>query len=206
MNPAPPPPQPIPPEAPARARNWDALAAVIAALIGLLALLVSGYTAVLQRQQVRAEVWPMLQPAISPSRRTVSLENKGVGPAIVRGLKVYVDDKPRRTWPEVMDALGLQDLRGTPSSTVNGVVMAAGETIQQLSFGEDEAAFRRFYRQYPRIRLQVCYCSTLDECWLLDERTSQVEGRRKEIVACPAPDADAFADNQLQPPAMEASP
>ena len=32
-----------------RARHWDALAAVIAALIGVLALFVSGYTAYLQR-------------------------------------------------------------------------------------------------------------------------------------------------------------
>ena len=36
-----------------RARNWDALAAIIAALIGAFALVVSGYTAYLQRTQVR---------------------------------------------------------------------------------------------------------------------------------------------------------
>ena len=42
-------------------RNWDASAAVIAAFIGLLALLLSAYTAHLQRTQVRAQVWPALQ-------------------------------------------------------------------------------------------------------------------------------------------------
>lgn len=190
-----PPPSPTPP--PPRKPEWDAVAAVIAALIGLLALVVSGYTAVLQRQQVRAEVWPMLQPAISPSRRSVSIENKGVGPAIVRSLKVYVDGQAMRNWPEVMDALGLPDLRDTPTSTVNGVVIAAGETIQQLSFADDEAGFQRFYRQYPRIRLQACYCSTLDECWMFDERESLRAGRRAEIKACPAPGGDEFVDNEL---------
>ena len=45
-----------------RARNWDALAAIIAALIGAFALVVSGYTAYLQRTQVRAQVWPYLMP------------------------------------------------------------------------------------------------------------------------------------------------
>ncbi|MBP6797905.1 MAG: hypothetical protein KA124_07380 [Luteimonas sp.] len=181
------------------------MAAVIAALIGLLALVVSGYTAILQRQQVRAEVWPMLQPAISPSRRTISIENKGVGPAVVRSLKVYVDGHAKRNWQEVMDALGLPDLRDTPSSTVNGIVIAAGETIQQLSFADDEAGFQRFYRQYPRIRLQACYCSTLDECWMLDEREPVGTGRRSEVAACPAVGSDQFVDNELLPPPPEPS-
>lgn len=194
-SPQPGPSAPPPPKKP----EWDAVAAVIAALIGLLALVVSGYTAVLQRQQVRAEVWPMLQPAISPSRRSISIENKGVGPAVVRSLKVYVDGDAKRNWPEVMDALGLSDLRDTPSSTVNGIVIAAGETIQQLAFADDEAAFQRFYREYPRIRLQACYCSTLDECWMLDEREPPRVGRRAEVKACPAPGADEFADNELLP-------
>lgn len=48
--------------------NWDAVAAIIAAFIGLLALLVGGYTAYIQRQGVqteitgvRAQVWPYLE-------------------------------------------------------------------------------------------------------------------------------------------------
>src|SRR5207249_10979872 len=35
--------------------------AVIATLVGFLALCVSGYTAYMQRQQVRAAVWPILE-------------------------------------------------------------------------------------------------------------------------------------------------
>ena len=34
---------------------------VIATIVGLLALCVSGYTAYMQRQQVRAAVWPILE-------------------------------------------------------------------------------------------------------------------------------------------------
>jgi hypothetical protein len=39
---------------------------VIAAGIGLLALLVAGYTAYLQRQQVRAQVWPRVEVMRKP--------------------------------------------------------------------------------------------------------------------------------------------
>src|SRR3569832_1502017 len=88
-------------------RDWDAFAAVIAALIGLLALCVSGYTAYLQRQQVRAQVWPYLEPGMSGNKRELIVFNKGVGPAIVEGVQVFVDGKPQHNWSEVFSALGL---------------------------------------------------------------------------------------------------
>jgi len=179
-------------------KDWNALAAVIAALIGLLALCVSGYTAWLQRQQVRAEVWPYLQPGISPSQRQATLSNKGVGPATVRRAKVFVDGKPRHSWPEVFDALGLRDLRDTPVSTINGVVISPDESIQQVSL-RDQDAFARFYAQYPRIQMALCYCSALDECWTYDEREQRVEARRQAVAVCPAVDADEFVDNRLLP-------
>lgn len=177
-------------------RDWNALAAVIAALIGLLALTVSGYTAWLQRQQVRAEVWPYLQTGISPSQQMMSLENKGVGPAMIRSVKLYVDRKPRRSWPEAFDAMGLPDLREQSPSTINGVVLAPGDVIQQMAF-RDTDDFARFYRQYPRIDLEICYCSALEECWLYDERSSDRGRRRVPVAQCPAADADEFIDNQL---------
>ena len=46
---------PTPEPAPKKRTEWNAVAAIIAALIGLLALGVSGYTAMLQREQVRAD-------------------------------------------------------------------------------------------------------------------------------------------------------
>lgn len=187
---------PHPPEPRGPRRDWNALAAVIAALIGLLALTVSGYTAWLQRQQVRAEVWPYLQPGISPSQQVMSLENKGVGPAIIRGVQLFVDGRPQRNWPETFDALGLHDLRNQPPSTINGVVLAPGDVIQQMGI-KDPARFTRFYAQYDRIQLLICYCSALDECWRYDERNED-RGRRREAVAqCPGPRADEFIDNRL---------
>lgn len=181
--------------APSR-RDWNAMAAVIAALIGLLALAVSGYTAMLQRQQVRAEVWPYLQTGISPSQRMLSLENKGVGPAMIRGVEIYVDGRVQRDWPGVFTALGLPDLAGTPYSTINGVVLAAGDRVQQLSF-KDTDAFVRFYAQYPRIQMRLCYCSALQECWQFDERRPDRGRERQLIDRCPAPGPDEFVDNRL---------
>jgi len=179
-------------------RDWNAVAAVIAALIGLLALAVSGYTAWLQRQQVRAEVWPYLQPGISPSQRNMNLSNKGVGPASVQRVTLYVDGRPQRDWPHAFDALGLPELRDTPASTINGIVVSPGESIQQITLN-DAGAFARFYRQYPRIQLRLCYCSALSECWIYDERERSAATRRHAVAACPATGADEFIDNRLRP-------
>ena len=190
---------PTGPDAPGPApvrRDWNAAAAIIAALIGLLALLVSGYTAMLQRQQVRAEVWPYLQSGISPSQRTLSMENKGVGPAMVRGIEIYVDGRPQRDWQAVFTALGLPELANTPYSTLNGVVLAAGDRVQQLSF-KDADAFVRFYAQYPRIQINLCYCSALQECWQYDERLADRGRDREPVDRCPAPGPNEFVDNRL---------
>jgi hypothetical protein len=194
--------------APKQHTQWDAVAAVIAALIGLLALGVSGYTAMLQREQVRAEVWPYLQPAVTIEQDSlaISIENKGVGPALVGGLRIYVDGQPQRSWPDVFDALGLSDLRDTRASTVNGTVIAQGETVQQLGF-HDAADFQRVLGQYPRMTMALCYCSTLGDCWLQDGRERRPGQRRALVSACPARGPDELLDNELPPaPRMDPTP
>src|SRR5690348_5638766 len=137
-------------------RHWDGVAAVIAALVGLLALTVSGYTAYLQRQQVRAQVWPYLEPGMSGSKREVVLFNKGVGPAIIHSVKILVDGKPQRNWSAVFSALGIDYDHHIPYSTINGVVISANDHIDQLLFPTAED-FNRYARQIKRVELKLCY-------------------------------------------------
>jgi len=77
-----------------RRGNRDGGAALIAAMIGVLALFVSGYTAYIQRQQVRAQVWPYLLVSNYDTEFSIKVLNKGVGPAIVQSVQVWVDGKP----------------------------------------------------------------------------------------------------------------
>ena len=178
-----------------RTRDWSGLSAVIAALVGLLALCVSGYTAWLQRQQIRAQVWPYLEPAVSGSQHEAVLINKGIGPAIVHHMQVSVDGKLQKNWHEVFAALGLSP--ETPTSTVSGVVVAAGERIRQLVFASQED-FKAFRTQYPRLSMRICYCSTLNECWLLDQAEQNLSNPRREVAECPAASPDDFIDNQTK--------
>jgi len=182
------------PTTPPRARNWDALAAVLAAGIGFLALLVSGYTAWIQRQQVRAQVWPYLLVGNYDPEHVVGVLNKGVGPAIVGSIQVFVDGKPKRSWSQVFQALGLPSDDLT-ISTVSGNVISAGERVVAIKVA-DEAAYQNFRRELgERFGVEICYCSTLGECWIYSDRTQGERESNKPVDRCPrVPEAEKFDD------------
>ena len=184
-------------------RDWNALAAVIAALIGLLALCVSGYTAYLQRQQVRAQVWPYLEPGMSGSKHEMILFNKGVGPAIMRSVQVLVDGKPQRNWKAVFKALGLDYDHHIPYSTINGVVIPGNDHIDQLVFPTPED-FNRFTAQAKRLNLELCYCSSLGDCWYYDDTIAVPSEQHRAADQCPAPGDNDFLDNESAEPASPA--
>src|SRR5438477_11816638 len=102
--------------------------AVIATLVGVCALCVSGYTAYMQRQQVRAAVWPILEFYSSNAPDIhFTLANKGVGPAIIRTVIVKVDGQPVKNWYEVLDKPVGPGQHPGSESDMSGRVFAAGE-------------------------------------------------------------------------------
>lgn len=157
------------PEKPRRARNWDALAAILAALIGFLALVVSGYTAYVERQQVRAQVWPYLLAGNDDGSQSIYVYNKGVGPAIVKTAQIFVDGKPQTDWMHALAALGLPD-PDYLQSTLNPNVISPGEQVRIIKI-PDENRWQSFRSAaQARMTLDICFCSTLDECWIYSDR------------------------------------
>ena len=180
-----------PADVPRRRREWDGVAAIIAALVGLLALCVSGYTALLQRQQIRAQVWPYLETATSRSELDATIVNKGPGPAIIHSVQFYVDDHPQTDWAAVFAAAGLNFGHRIPFSTVHGRVISSGEKIKQLAFPTEED-FTAFVKQGEHIKMRFCYCSALNECWQYDEREKKLSDLVRETNQCPAESKDDF--------------
>jgi hypothetical protein len=186
--------QEMPVEPQRHGRNWDAVTAIVAVMIGVLALLISGYTAYIQRQQVRAEVWPRLLLASFTSENALKLLNKGVGPAIVRSVRIAVDDRPQRDWKAVRAALGLAPapLR---TSTIGDYVVSADEEVPVLVF--DDAERLREFRDAARTRvtLDICYCSTLGDCWTYLDRMSEARPTVTPVAVCPIlSDAERFEE------------
>jgi len=173
-----------------RKHRWDAIGVVIASLVGLLALLVSGYTAYIQRQQVRAQVWPHLTrgyvqpPGSGDAEYKLVIFNKGVGPAIVRNVQVLVEGKPQTTWKQVFGALGLATEK-LGYSSLDGNVLSAGESLPILIF-KDAPALSKFRRAFVRhAKMRICYCSTLGECWMFADREPRGASDVRPMAECP---------------------
>ncbi|MEO8460438.1 MAG: hypothetical protein ABI451_07910 [Dokdonella sp.] len=179
-------------------RQWDGVAAVIAALVGLLALVVSAYTADVQRQQVRAQVWTRLFFGNSDVDRTLMVMNKGVGPASIQSVRVYVDGKVQADWKHIYAALGLPMPEQRVDSTLNGIVVAPNERINFVQFErpDDWAAFKA---KAGRVKLRVCYCSVLDECLVFDERAvhfghGAISSQVTPITRCDRIETEEFSE------------
>ncbi|TKR33949.1 hypothetical protein FCE95_06675 [Luteimonas gilva] len=175
-------------------RRWDAFGMIVASCIGLLALLVSGYTAYVQRQQVRAQVWPHATIAYQDQDRRVSIFNKGVGPAKLETVRITVDGKPYRNWAAVLSALGLSGAE-YGHSTLSETVLSPGESLAVLIF-KDPSIYARFRRgMNARGRMDFCYCSTLEECWVFEDRRAPVKPVVRPVAQCPWQTAtEAFTD------------
>jgi hypothetical protein len=176
---------------PKRKRDWAAYSAVIATLVGLLALGVSAYTAMLQQQQVRAQVWPRLQLMTSGSLQEVLVMNKGVGPAVIRSVRITIDGVVQQDWKALEKTLGV-----TPAdyvqSTVNGTVISGGERYVMAHF-PDRQVWERLRPQLQRMTRRMCYCSTLEECWVVD---TAVRGANEyePVDRCERIEAEEFND------------
>lgn len=177
--------------APPRRRDWAAYSAVVATLVGLLALCVSAYTAMLQQQQVRAQVWPRLQLMSSGSLQEVLVMNKGVGPAVIQSVRVSVDGVVQRDWKMLQQTLGV-----TPAeyvqSTVNGTVISGGERYVMAHF-PDRQVWERIRPQLQKLQRRMCYCSTLDECWVVGTSLSGAN-EYQSVARCESNVAEEFND------------
>lgn len=187
--------------------RYDAL---IATIIATLAVAVSAYTAWLQRQQVRAQVWPVLEyGSWNEPELKLWLANKGVGPAFIRHAIVTVDDNPVADWKAMMQKLLGPGRYSFTSDSIRNRVLSAGENLalltphfdssrQELVARFDKEPFRvgaelaaTFDKERSRVGVEICYCSTLGECWTLFAPAHQ-PSRIGESDKCPAPSASTF--------------
>ena len=175
--------------------------AAVATFIGVLALVVSAYTAYMQRQQVRAQVLPILQFGTSNAPQfDVELDNKGVGPALIKHVVVTVDGEAVPDWSAVLNKLLGPGKRNFTESDVGELILAPNETVHMLtpfdpegkpltpSSGSDGA---KFNEGRLHIAVEICYCSTLGDCWLLTSGP-RISPTREEVRRCPAKSQRTF--------------
>lgn len=159
----------------------DLLVAISAVIISVVSLFVAQRADRTQERLLAASTWPYVEFSTSnflENRRLVALtlRNSGVGPARIRWMTVDYRAKAiannHALLLECCDAAPPHALSKTLlSSTVTHTVLVPHESVNFLEVtpnAQDRVAFESINKERNNIHVRVCYCSVLDECWLLD--------------------------------------
>lgn len=154
---------------PSRINNYATVGAVI---LSVVAIAVSLLEVSAMRDQQRASVWPYLsigQGYLSNNYR-LTVENKGVGPALLKKVDWRVDGEPVHDLDKLIrDTVG-DDLAFSYetyfTSSLGEDVMAPGEslTVFGVPVRDDTMAFLQGVN--GRVTLSACYCSIHGDCWV----------------------------------------
>lgn len=150
----------------------EAFAAVTAIIVSACALGVSFYEVRIMRAQQKTSVWPHVEIGQQYDGEGFALEanNKGVGPALVKSLKVSVDGKRVNSLSQLLDTiLGEGHGIGWSNSTVhnvNGKVLEAGYNMPMVRFKWNKKA-RELSDNLERIKIEMIYASIYEDCWKL---------------------------------------
>jgi hypothetical protein len=172
----------------------DLMIALFALLISTLTASAAIYQGRVISNQLSVTVWPYLSYKTTASNTGIQLdvENVGVGPAIVRSATLFIDGKPQPSLTSALRQLGYVSKHGSSaglSSLGAGEVIRAGEAVT-LARVQSAAFAARAAELQTRVRLETCYCSLLDQCWLAKSGADSPVGVRN---------CDAYANASISP-------
>jgi hypothetical protein len=185
-------------EAPVRRSelNRGRLEALASSLVALLALLMSAYTVYVQREQLKAQVWPRLALVENNTgtwpelHYTWSLKNRGTAPAEIRSMRLTVGSDEAENWLDWLRLMRKQqgDLKesrnvATAYSPVDDVLGAGDEVTL---FETSSASILALMTADQNSAVAICYCSMLNDCWEYTENAASVKAT-SPVPNCPAP-------------------
>lgn len=151
-----------------------------AIFVSIATLFVYIYQARIMQKQQHTSVLPYVEWLYSNAGNEfiISVENKGIGPAFVKGVTMKLDDA------EVGSNSALfKKLLGTSSfsfinSTVNRRVISPGEKIEMVHVYDSAQAHAidslLLWSNAPhKFSIEICYCSVYDDCWTTDGTNSK---------------------------------
>ena len=155
-------------------RKWytepESFVAIAALIVSVSALGVGAYEAQLQRQHDRAEVWPHLeiQTFVGDSGANITVENTGLGPAVVEAIDVATDGRPQHNWIGAMEGVLPDSLRAYSNNTVYEHGVRPGDHVVLL--GLPRAVLPSpFWKAMNRIVVTICYRSVFGERWIVGD-------------------------------------
>ncbi len=143
----------------------EMIVAMSALVMTLVATTVSVYSAYIDRSYARASVWPRLQIFKSYGNTHFShvVSNLGNGPAIIKYAKVEYKSEPILEWKDIP---GIP--KGFVQSHMGQIILSAQETRAPIAYKGTELNVEKLLKINNSLRIELCYCSIYNECWVMD--------------------------------------
>jgi hypothetical protein len=169
------------------------------ALCAVLISIASFYATYIQanaaEQQVKAMTLPLLQygtgnvdAETNKPVLTFSLTNGGVGPAIVKSVTYKYNDKSSTDFFDYLADCCLKELKQFNSNPPASLDLSKGGYVTSSTYNvvvpaQDKLEFYKLYRgeisdalwsklnvERKHLKVEICYCSLLDECYLTENK------------------------------------
>jgi hypothetical protein len=154
----------------------DLIIAICVALISVASLWVAVRSSQLQERTLAASVWPHLEVLSSDLTENgtpiivYTVKNQGVGPALLTWFAMSYDGRVFGDPRQMLEACcGFSG--NAITSTIHDRVLAARESIdfiKVLPKSMTLSQYRRLDEGANRVSVSACYCSVLDDCWMLE--------------------------------------
>ena len=170
----------------------DLVVALGALLISTVAAVATLYQTRVIASQFSAAVWPYVSfdSTNSPYSTELDIRNDGLGPAIIRAVKLNWDGTPqpsiesllqhlRASHPQMTQAIRTAlrsgaNMKVTTSTPTVGMVIPANSQHVVLRV-EGAIMVARFRPEMRRLGLSICYCSLTGNCWTESYRNREAE-------------------------------
>jgi hypothetical protein len=133
-----------------------------------------------------ASVWPHIsfessnQSAEGSPLIRLSLTNKGVGPATIKGMEIRYRDRAYTGFRDILGAC----CSHAPQQLSLGMASIVGEVLRpgdDLMFAQIDPSkvpadvWTRFDKERLNLKVRVCYCSVFDDCWISNGSDSKTQ-------------------------------
>ena len=139
-------------------------------------------------RQLETNVWPYVDMSLNldADRFGLSLENKGMGPALIHEFRVLHNGEAVGHAVDLLDMTDreLENLSFTTASVPDSVLSVGEELIAFQIEGEGVGLALRDL--VADLDIQICYCSLNDQCW--DNRSDT--GFRRNVRRCESQQID----------------
>jgi hypothetical protein len=151
-----------------RSFRIEFLVGLCAIIISILTLFVYIYQARIMREQLHTAVWPYVQWMMTTGSEgfSISVMNKGVGPAIVKSTSLKLDGQPVPSVEVFLSKIiGKLDGLSWVETEINNQVISPGEELRLFHVQNNPALQKIDRKVYDRVQYKICFCSIYGDCW-----------------------------------------